>query len=306
MQNQMLLELGASWVSSNELMWRLGGRTGLAAQIPKAAWSLRKRGLVEVERRKLADFDEVVRVFPSKTHDPAVKQMREDLLPTLAKYKPRRDPRYARGKHENHQVRQNVHVAGFGSRWSALEKRLIGHIAGAAANKLDAALPVVWRARQLLGIDTHVQDDRSLRWLVEEAANAWGTEIPAIFVEVRAFCDELLPATDAVELRSVLHELVDMNRSGSTVLSIDARMFLLQRAREYLVKMRNHREASVRGRGFGTASLREHAERTHFAPVIHQLLTRKVLETYLFVRLTDAGREKRIALLSATNDMKIS
>lgn len=309
LQRDLLSAFGEKddWIAVNDLSWRLGGGKVVGAQLSKALPSLSGRGYVGLLSRTLSDFADVVRFFPFKTHDAAVKQVREQFLPILATYVPRGDQRFGVGKNETYSLRDHPHLPNFARRWLSLEEHLLD-LARADGSRRGLVLPIIWRARQLLDIDPRVRDDRSLRYLVDDAVNDWSADaftvsVPAILVEVRSFCDELFPDAGATELRRVLHELVDMNKNGPSVLKDEAKMHLLQHAPEMLRAMPGHRGPSNVGRGFGEAIRRREAERTTFDPIMNQVLTRKVFESFAFARLTPAGRRKRDDLENLGRDV---
>jgi hypothetical protein len=291
LQNRILLTLEPAWVSLNELAWRLQANKEQSAQITKAVWSLQRHGLVELEQRKLADFDEVVRVFPFKTHNKEVMKLRKELLPVLAAYRPPH-VRYPQSKNEVHLLRQRSDLGVLAPRWTDLELRLL-EVMSVARREHDFVLPVVWRARELLHVDHHVRDSRSLRALVRDAYEHGGSDLRAVLREVQSFCDELFPATAAIELKSLLHDMIIMTKSGASNLREEVVTFLLQRKGDVLRALPHHKDAPRRGRGPGLMSLRDALERTKLDPLVEELLTRKALERFKFLRLTEAGVTRR-------------
>ena len=155
-----------------------------------------------IEKRKLVTLEEWVRHYPGKTLDKSVRQLRLDLLPTLADWLVRSDgpgPRFDAEENERFvlhgestgyqgRVAAETRRAEFGAEWTALEAQLWPHLADESA---EAVLYLLVRGRQLF-TRSRVSAELSFGQLVERCVQQKLLPAP-LLVQLRSLADRFLP-----------------------------------------------------------------------------------------------------------------
>jgi hypothetical protein len=181
----------------------------------RAVRSLEKDGRIEVEERKLLSFEECVTHYPSKTLNGEARRVRDQLLPALLQWTRQKGgacPRYTSADNERFHLesllpedRQSLN-----KKWLRLEPRLMALLPRMSRDDVNALFELIAKAKSIFetqGLDCrgafveHVQRCTARHLLPLPIAN-----------KITAFSNELLPPTDAGQLRlkSYIHAFADI------------------------------------------------------------------------------------------------
>jgi hypothetical protein len=167
------------------------------------------------------------------------------------------------------------------SEWSRLEQRL-RPIYGSASVGDDDLLRLICKGRSLFGIDDVNAKCYSFSQAVERAC-AHGGVPEKLSADLRAFVETFIPSTraGALKLRSFVHVLADVPRSGQCKLR-DATLEYLHRQRTELVEtMPGFREKK---KGITVVAFGSN-RRFEYAPELRKLLDHTVFQRFSFIAL---------------------
>ncbi len=213
-----------------------------------------------VEKRKLGTLEEWVRHYPDKTHDKSVRQLRLDLLPTLATWMIRSDgpgPRF--DTEENERFALHGEIKGFrgemvaekrrskfGAEWNALEAQLWPHLVGASA---EDVLYLLVRGRQLF-TRSEVSATLAFGQLVERCAHKELLPGP-LLMQLRSLADRFVPPEKVsfLAVKSHVYQCIQPVRIRQPDLKPDALKVLLEAKPDYMKGVAGFTPPGPRGKG---------------------------------------------------------
>lgn len=244
----------------------------------RAITSLRNRGEVKLSPRKLESLAEVVELYPHRTCEGFLRDLRLRLLPYLEEIARGRG-KFPEWNRERHSVLR--HEQGkFENEWVALRQRLLTQIADPAApgNGVSWGIDLLARGQQLFS-DGDAEIETSFLELLTECRPYLE---PALSQGLEAFYEQVLPRhrREHGDLKSTLYVLASFTKSQPVRLSTGTKQALLRTDPDYVRSMPGYEERP----GYGyTLGPRRRAIDYHFSPDLDRLLDRHVFAAFHFL-----------------------
>lgn len=214
-----------------------------------------------IEKRKLVTLEEWVRHYPGKTHYKSVRQLRLDLLPTLAKWVARSDgpgPRFdaeenerfvLHGEKKGYQghAAAEIRRAEFGAQWNALEAQLWPHL---GSDRAEDVLYLLVRGRQLF-----TQSPVSAKFSFDQLAERCVQQnlLPGpLLVQLRSLADRFLPPEKVgfLAVKSHVYQCIMPVRIRQPDLKPDALKALLAAKPAYMKSIPGFTAPDTQTKGF--------------------------------------------------------
>jgi hypothetical protein len=290
---QMILDRieAAGEASLNRLCWDLAAAEGPAtpsitpafhSSFHRAVRSLIRQHFIRARKVVPTNIDALIDVYPYRTRDAAVKEMRHRLLPVAKAYLAWRQARkYSPADNERHAYRQlgeDVRTDA-ARRWERLEPSLFATIAVPDERIREAALGVLVRGRQLF-VRAPVRHRAAFTALAESLLAAAGEHLPgAAAAELRGLL-ALFPAPllAQLKLKTDLYEVAQLGRQFHQHVKNDFIEYLMREAPDVMRAMPGFRASgSERTRPIRLP------HRDEPSPLVQRLVRRDVGKPFIFL-----------------------
>ena len=286
----MAIRRGPRAITEEALRWRLYEEncgvgdvgdlpTSWNTRVRRAVVTLAKTSALKVEERELTTLEECVDHYPGKTHDVAVRKLRQELLPVLLEWSRDRTgpkPRYTEAQNEafHAEVIPEDQNAVLKERWINLESQIRPVFAPQGPNEL---LLLICKGRFLFqGGGVNVPS--SFRALVQQCCDRSlvSTELAS---QLHSFAREFFPdeASHPLRLKSLIHAFAHVPRrreSGPCTLKKETLHRLLKERKKFVESLPDFRGGEPRG---------IFSPEPKHSPFIHKLLDMSVFQRFSFL-----------------------
>lgn len=258
----------------------------------RAVAKLRQKGRVAVTSRKLTGLDELIRLYPFKTTDLGVRELREKLLPSISSYLAiaRRDGRFkATGRLRTEREEYLLGLAAPAEqkqirlRWSKEIEPNLFKVLTAAQDQLarrDLALRVIQRGRELFELGPG-SDPALMAMLLQKGLASQDPMDRAVYTQAWSLYRQAIPEARLrhAKLKTQLYAVADFWTNTPVSLKgpfLDA----LALWHPFILELPGHEPPIVKfGRTVRSAT---------FSPILHRLLHRNVFSQFSFLAVASA------------------
>lgn len=292
-QRAVIDELKMGSTLRNELCWRLSDGNGPSlpnayyASFSRAVTTLVSGHRVVSDWRRLRDSGELVRFYPFKTRDRAVRDLRSRLLPTLSRLLPA-TPKLSEAGQEDlvvHRMRKesSKRFSDAADLWAATAQQLLTQASKPDRAAAGVCVDLLTRGQNLFSPGGGGSGGSGFRAL---AAQLEGTEITAqkALVAIRDLCfgeDEMA----AMRLKASLYELGEFGRDVKrSSLNYEVKRLLFKAEPAFVASLPGHVSSAVAESPY---ELDRMVDRTSFSRLLDQLVDRHVFGRFEFLSLPD-------------------
>ncbi len=248
-----------------------------------AARRLRRSGskpMVVARKQRIASLDELVRLYPDRTKDSTVRQLRRTLLPLISDYAAHHDTRrrqrsavsveeWALRDHlSDDAIRQR-----FAKAWSALEREIVRRFPRFRTRARTSALELLVRGNELAGGSAHVTAGVTLSAAISHmraVAGRRNKRLLAVLDNMKAH----LPVRrlQRADLKAVLRSVVHLDKGQPVRLKQTFKQFLRDNVPDVLTTLPGHFERQ--------ADVPWLEPEITFDPVLDRLILRDALQAF--------------------------
>ena len=294
-------------VSLNRLLWDVAAERGGAAPsitdsfdsgFRRAVRRLAAGNHLRKEKRRLTGFDELIELYPHKSGDSAVRNLRLQLLPVARAYLAERHARkFSPADNERHLYRDlpDDARARAEASWLNLEPALYAALADASASAREAVFDLLVRGQQLFR-RRPVRHRVAFIALLGQAIAVAADRLPAAAIAELQAIAAAFPARilARLKLKSDLYEIAQLGRDRSQHVKDDFIDYAMRAAPAVMRSLPGFKAAWSERVG----KLRMPHKDQH-SPLIHKLLQRDAMAPFEFLSIGRDGDEPATRQASA-------